>query len=116
METLLPRAIRNTATFVAGITGLLAIACATAHSVAPFPTPPAPENKPGSLPRWPDSWGIEFGLGCAATGEDLLICACIAKEVQKKWTPEQFSSVGPDGLRDVVRLCSERVQWDPEDL
>jgi len=77
------------------------VGCATA----------GPERPPAAAAAgWPDSWGVDFGLRCAAAGEDVRFCTCVAKEVQRRWTPEQFSSLGPDGLQDEVRACRERIQ------
>ncbi len=95
-----------TTALVAAITVAAIIACATVKPVDPQA---AEESKSESMAGWPESWGIEFGLRCAAAGEDVRFCACVAKEVQKRWTPEQFSSLGPEGLRDEVRVCRERI-------
>jgi len=68
------------------------------------------------MPGWPESWGIEFGLRCAAAGEDVRFCTCLANAVQKRWTLEQFRSLGPEGFEDEVRACRQRIgeveaQW-----
>ena len=102
----------STSSVVAGIAVAVVIACATLaprSSPTPPPPPPAVENTPAIRPGWPESWSIEFGLGCTGTGEDVLTCACVAREVQLEWTPEQFRSLGPEGLRDMVRVCRERM-------
>ncbi len=66
---------------------------------------PAEESKPG----WPESWGAKFGLRCASAGEDVRVCTCVASEVQKKWTPEQFKALGHEPLDAQRRVCRERV-------
>ena len=77
------------------------VACASAR----------PERPPaGAVAEWPESWGVEFGLRCAAAGEDVRFCTCVAKEVQRRWTPEQFRSIGSEGLQDEVRACRERIR------
>ncbi len=79
----------------------VAATCATAR----------PERPPaGAVAGWPDSWGVDFGLRCAAAGEDMRFCTCVAKEIQKRWTPEQFGSLGHEGLQDEVRACRERIR------
>ena len=88
----------------------VAVGCATARperpSTAVVAEPSGAERRDG----WPDSWGMEFGLRCAATGEDVRFCTCVSKEIQRRWTPEQFSSVGDEGLQEQVRLCRERAR------
>jgi hypothetical protein len=86
----------------------MVIACATGKPVSPPAAGAVEESKSKSKAGWPESWGIEFGLRCAATGEDVRFCTCVAKEVQKTWTPEQFRSLGPEALQGEVRLCRER--------
>jgi hypothetical protein len=86
------------------------VGCATARPARPPAGAVAESNRSESLAGWPDSWGIDFGLRCAAAGEDVRFCTCVAKEVQKRWTPEQFRSLGPEGLQDEVRACRERVR------
>jgi hypothetical protein len=86
------------------------VGCATARPERPPAGAVAESNRSESLAGWPDSWGIDFGLRCAAAGEDVRFCTCVAKEVQKRWTPEQFRSLGPEGLQDEVRACRERVR------
>jgi hypothetical protein len=92
----------------------LVIACAT---VEPAGHPAAAEkSRSASMPGWPESWGIEFGLRCAAAGEDVRFCTCLANAVQKRWTLEQFRSLGPEGFEDEVRACRQRIgeveaQW-----
>jgi hypothetical protein len=84
------------------------IACASAPARPPA-TPATEQGKADPAAQWPESWGVEFGLRCTAAGEDARVCTCIANEVQKKWTPEQFRSLGPEGLREEVRVCRERI-------
>ena len=85
----------------ANVTMAVVVGCATAR----------PERPPtGAAAGWPESWGLEFGMRCAAAGEDVRFCTCVAKEVQKRWTPEQFRSLGSEGLQDEVRACRERIR------
>lgn len=58
---------------------------------------------------WPDSWRIDFAFRCTATGEDVRFCACLAEEVQRRWTPAQLQALGPDGMEPAVRACRERM-------
>jgi hypothetical protein len=90
---------------LAGIAVAAVIACAAAKPVGPPAAAAAKESKSESVAGWPEAWGIEFGLRCAAAGEDVRFCTCLAKAVQMRWTPEQFRSLGPEGLRDEVRAC-----------
>jgi hypothetical protein len=94
---------RPTTGLVVGITAVLVMACASAK---PVNHPAAAEERRA---RWPDTWGIEFGMRCAADGEDVRVCTCVASRVQERWTPEQFRSLGPEALRDEVRGCRERI-------
>jgi len=98
-----------TIALVAGATVAVVLGCATAKPERTPAAGDAREGKSESMAGWPDSWGIEFGLRCSATGEDVRFCACVANEVKKRWTPEQFKSLGPEGLRDEVRACRERT-------
>jgi hypothetical protein len=94
---------RPTTGLVVAIT-VLVMACAAAKPVD-HPHDAAEESRA----RWPDSWGIEFGMRCAADGEDVRFCTCLASRIQQRWTPEQFRSLGPEALRDEVRGCRERI-------
>jgi hypothetical protein len=94
-----------TVAFVAGTTVAVAIACAAAKPVSPPVAAAAEESKSESMAGWPEAWGVEFGLRCAAAGEDVRFCTCLANAVQKRWTPEQFRPLGPEGLRDDARAC-----------
>jgi hypothetical protein len=98
-----------TKALAASATVAVVIGCATVEPVGPPAAAPAEEGKSESMPGWPESWGIEFGLRCAAAGEDVRFCTCLANAVQKRWTPEQFRSLGPEGLQDEVQACRERV-------
>jgi hypothetical protein len=95
---------------LASLTVSAVIACATARPEPPPGGAVTETSGSESLAGWPDSWGTDFGLRCAAAGEDVRFCACVAKEIQKRWTPEQFRSVGPEGLQDEVRACRERIR------
>ncbi len=77
-------------------------ACAASKPV------PAPMTKAEATPAWPDDWGIHFALRCAAAGNDARFCTCVADEVQKRWTPDQFKALGPDALQDEGRVFRER--------
>jgi hypothetical protein len=91
-------------TLVASAGLFVFVACATA---TPVPAPgPAPEGRGAA---WPESWGVEFGLRCAAAGEDVRFCACVAREVQRASTPDELKSLGPAGLQDAIRVCRGRI-------
>jgi hypothetical protein len=83
---------------------MMAVAgCATSRPV------PTSTLKAGAAPTWPDDWGIQFALRCTAAGNDARFCTCLANEIQKRWTPEQFKTRGPDGLQDEGRVCRDRL-------
>jgi len=94
---------------VAGIAVALVTACATGRPAGPPAAARTDEGKSERMPGWPEPWGIEFGLRCAAAGEDVRYCACVAKEVQRRWTPEQFRFLEPGALEAEVRGCRARV-------
>ncbi len=94
--------------FLVSAAAAVAFSCAGGRSGQPSATT-ADEEKRENAARWPDSWGAEFGLRCAAAGEDIRVCTCVANEVQKTYTPEQFRSLGPEALREGMRVCRERL-------
>lgn len=91
---------------LAGLVVTAVAACAAAKPVGP---PVAPDERGLEREGWPDSWAVEFGLRCAASGEDVRYCACVAKEIQRRWTPEQFEALDPEGLQEEVRRCRDRL-------
>jgi hypothetical protein len=94
-------------TSVAAIVMVVVIACATS---SPVPTPAKAE----AASTWPDKWAIQFALRCTAAGNDARYCTCLANEVQKRWMPEHFKALGPDGLQDEGRVCRDRLREDDE--
>lgn len=88
----------------ARILALLGAAGLGACATAPVAAPAAATN----AALWPDDWGIKFALRCSDAGEDLRVCVCLANEIQRKWTPEQFQVREPDGLAEEVVRCRER--------
>jgi len=86
---------------VFGVVIVAVSACATSR-----PT------KRDATPTWPDEWGIEFALRCTAAGNDARLCTCVAEEVKKRWTPDEFTSVGPHALQDETRRCREHLRLD----
>jgi hypothetical protein len=97
---------RRTAALVVAV-ALVFTAC-TCRPARP-PAVAGEDPKSGTAATWPESWGVEFGLRCAKSGEDVRVCTCIANEVQKRWTPDQFRALGPEALREEVRVCRERI-------
>ncbi len=87
----------------------LAMGCSTRAPARAPAVSTVEEGRSGTAAQWPESWGIEFALRCSAAGEDVRVCTCIANEVQRRWTPEQFRARGPEGLQDEVRVCRERL-------
>ncbi len=79
---------------------------------------PAAASAPSAsaqMPGWPDTWRADFALRCSADGEDVRFCTCVADEIRRRWTPEEFRSRGPEGLREAVGTCRRHMQaLDPK--
>lgn len=69
--------------------------------------PVAPASPPSKAAAWPERWGIEFALRCRATGEDVRVCVCVANEIQRRWTPEEFREREPEALAPELQRCRE---------
>ncbi|HET9595475.1 MAG TPA: hypothetical protein VFP65_07830 [Anaeromyxobacteraceae bacterium] len=95
----------------AALLAALAVGCAAAP---PPPAPPAPSPPPAPAraaprPGWPETWGIDFAFRCARRGDDLRFCACVAEEVQARWTPEELEARGPGAMDEAARACHARL-------
>jgi len=101
-----PAMITLARTLVAGVMVAAVAACAASKPV------PAPMTKAEATPAWPDDWGIQFALRCVAAGNDARFCTCVADEIKKRWTPDEFKSVRPEALQDETRRCRERLRLD----
>jgi hypothetical protein len=97
--------LRAMTSFARTIVAVTALMMAVAGCAASRPVPTAV-----AAPTWPDDWGIQFALRCTAAGNDARFCTCLANEVQKRWTPEQFKALEPDGLQDEGRVCRDRLR------
>ncbi len=78
-----------------------------------------PERRPAAasagsesaeMPGWPETWRADFALRCSAGGEDVRFCTCVADEIRRTSTPEEFRSRGPEGLREAVATCRRRME------
>jgi len=68
--------------------------------------PPAPASKAAT---WPDDWSIRFALRCRSMGEEVRVCVCLANEIQRRWTPEEFREREPDALAGELERCRTLV-------
>jgi len=88
---------------------LAILACALALVGACAGAPVAPAALASRAAAWPEDWAIRFALRCQRSGEDVRVCACLASEIQRRWTPEEFQEREPEALAGELRRCRERV-------